>query len=321
MRGRGAAAAAGNVQVAGLRHAAQRGGHLLRQLVVLAHRVRQARVRIADDGHVAEAGDGFHERNQFLGAQRAVEAERRQRIVADGGMKGFERLARQRAAGAVAGRHRHDGGKAVLHLRQRVERGLGVERVEAGLDQDKVHAAFDEGGNLFAINVRHFVERQGPGRGVGQVGAHGQRLGGGADAAGHPDIPRRGVRSAAGNRGTQARQFGRLAVHPVFPLRDAVRAESIGFDDIGTGFDVGAVYPGDQPGLREVQRIEVPAAAFALEHRAHRTVEQQDPFLHRFPDIIVCFHSAKIRIILSVFKCFHPLFKCGLSFWKAWNFQ
>ena len=213
----------------------------------------------------------------------------------DGGVKGFQGLAGQGASGPVAGRNGDDGRKSIPDPGERIQRGFGVERVEAGLDEQQVDAAGDEGGDLFLVDGRKVIERKGTTAAVGQVGRQGQRFGRGADTAGYPDFPAGPVRFRAGKAGTGQRHFGGPTVHAIFFLRDPVAAERIGFDDIGAGLDIGAVYAGHQIGLRQIERVEIAAAAAALEQGSRRTVEQQDPLPHHLSDIIVHFHAAKVR--------------------------
>ena len=292
---RGAAAAADDVQVSGLRHPADGDGHLFRPFVILAHRIGQAGVGIADDGDFAESGHAFDERNQFFRTQRAVEAERSEGIMPDGCIEGFECLAGERASVPVARRDRHDDGEAGCHLRRGIEDGFRVERVETGLDEQQVDAAFDKGSDLFAVNRRHLVEREGTGCGIGYIGTECQRFGCRADAAGDPHRARGGICLPAGDAGAFPCEGGRLAGESVFLLGDAVGTECVGLDDVRPGRDVGAVYACHDFRLIQVECIEIAAQSPALEHRAHRPVEQQDALLKGYPYVLVCFHDANVQ--------------------------
>ena len=293
-----AAAAAYDVHAAGQGGFPDGFGHLSGQFVILAHSVGQAGVWIADHGKVANAGEVFYQGHQPFCSERAVEAEGQKGIVPDCGQECFDRLSGQGPSGAVAGRDGDDGRKAGAYLRERVQRGFRIEGVEAGLDEDQIHAAFDQCRYLLAVDFCHLVECQRQGCLVGQAGAEGQRFCCRSDAAGHPYLvpfAYSPVCLAPGDTGPLAGELSRPTFQAVFPLRDAVAAEGVGLDDVGAGLDIGAVDRCDQFRFGKVECIEVAAFPVALQHRTHRSVEQQDPFTQGQPDGIVFFHVAKIR--------------------------
>src|SRR5262249_18502533 len=86
----------------------------------------------------------------------------------------------------------------------------------------------------------------------------------------------------------------------VVRLRDRVRAEGIGLDDLGAGFEIRAVHALDDRGLRqreqvvvalEVRRVarELPAPVVLFlelvreDHRPHRAVDHDDPLAEPLP--------------------------------------
>ena len=70
------------------------------------------------------------------------------------------------------------------------------------------------------------------------------------------------------------------------PELDAVRAEGVGFDDVGAGADVFLMDLGDQIGLGDVQRVEalVDEDALRIEHRPHRAVTDEDAIVEGFDE-------------------------------------
>ncbi len=292
-----AAATAHDVHAAGLGSLPDGIGHLPGKFLVLPHGVGQAGVGVADYGEVADMGEVFNQRHQTFCTQRTVEAEGQEGIMPDGGQEGFDRLAGQGPSGAVAGRDGDDGREAGTHLRKRVQRGFRVEGIETGLDEDQVGAAFDKRCYLFAVHFRHLVEGQRLGGFFGQVGAQCQRFRRGSDTAGYPDLSPASqglVGLPPGDAGPFAGESCRLIFQSIFFLGDAVAAEGVGLDDVGAGLDVSAVDCGDKFRLGAVERIEIAALPVALQHRAHRPVEQQDPFPQGQPDSIKILHVAKI---------------------------
>ena len=276
---RGAAAAADDVDEPVLRHPPEGGGRLFGRLVVGAHLVGQAGVGVAADG---AAGPGSHvrdERGQFFRAQRAVEPEAQRPGVLHRPVERLQRLSGQGPSAAVAGRHgdQQRERSSLRNAADGVDGGLGVERVEAGLQQQRVHAAFQQPADLLRVGFGHLVEGIRPEGRVRKVLRQGQGLAGGADRAGHPDRPAGGVGFEPGQPGARPGEFARLRGAVVFRLGNAVGAEGVGRNDVRAGFDVGAVDVPDGLGTGQVERLAVAGQAVALEHRAHRSVQDQDP--------------------------------------------
>ena len=148
VRRRGAAAAADDVQEARLRELAQDARHVLGRLVVLAHLVGQAGIRVQRGVGLGDAGQLLDVRAQVLRAERAVEPDRERPGVRHRIPERADGLAGQRAARAVGDRagdhHRQPGAVPLEIVVDGEQRGLGVERVEDGLDQQQIDAALDQ---------------------------------------------------------------------------------------------------------------------------------------------------------------------------------
>ena len=256
MRRSGAAAASGDVhQPVHPRHL---GGHLGRRLVIPAQFIGQARVRIADERHVAESGDLLHERQHPVRAERTVHAESRERIVPHGREKGLQRLAGQGPAAPVGHGDRHDDRETIPHLLNGIQGRFHVQRIEGGLDEQDVHASLDEGRDLLPVTCRHVVETILPFCGTGHVRGKRQRLGCGADTARHPYLTARLFGAGTGDPGPGKRHFTGPFFQSVLLLGDPVRTESIGFDKIRTGFDISLMDRCDDIRPRQVQAFVVP---------------------------------------------------------------
>ncbi len=101
MIGRGAAAAADDIDEAGACEFADQARHIFRGFVVLAEFVGQTGVRIGADQRIGDAADVGDMRAQILGAERAVEADRDRPGVAHRIPERLRQLPRQQAAGFV----------------------------------------------------------------------------------------------------------------------------------------------------------------------------------------------------------------------------
>ncbi|CAM2147897.1 hypothetical protein PT2222_10327 [Paraburkholderia tropica] len=300
--GRGAAAAAGDVHETGRGELLQEprgvGGQFVEAGV--AHRVRQARVRVARHVGVAqlrEFGDiRAHERR----AERAVQAERERLRVTQRIPERLDGLTRENAARGVGdGARDHD--RQVLagvleQLVEREQRGLGVERVEDRLDEEQIAAAVHQRLGLLVVRAAQFLERHVARARIVDVGRDARGLRRRSDRA--RDEARLVGRRVLVARG--AREFRRLHVHldgefahAVVVLRHRGRAERVGFDDVRARGEILVVNLADDLRLREreqfvialdVARIVLEALAaisgfvelVALDHRAHRAVENQD---------------------------------------------
>jgi hypothetical protein len=149
---RGAAAAAGDVDEAGVGEFAQQGRGVFRQFVEagVAHRVGQAGVRVDADEGVGDLRQFFRIRAHQGRAERAVQADGQRLRMAHRIPEGGHGLAGQDAARGVgdgAGDHQRQArGIRMLAeiLVDREQRGLAVQRIEDGLDQQQVDAALDQ---------------------------------------------------------------------------------------------------------------------------------------------------------------------------------
>ena len=285
--GGGAAAAADEVHEAVLRHLLQRGGGLLGLLVVGAHLVGQAGVGVAAHGAVRPCGDVRDERGQVGGAERAVEAEGERPGVLDGAVERLQRLAGEGAPAAVGDGHgdeQREGGR-LGDAADGVEGGLGVEGVEAGLQQERVDAAFHQPADLLGVSRGHLVERDRPPGGIAEVLREGEGFPGRAHRPRHPNFAGGGVGLFSGQGCARPGEFARLRGAAVVGLRNGVGAEGVGADDVRAGVDVGAVDATDDVRMRKVERLAVAAEAVALEHRAHRPVQDQDPVAESLPEV------------------------------------
>ena len=220
--------------------------------------------------------------------------------------RNVERLYGLTGQGAAAlvddGDRNHDGKTDLLlgkDIVDRAERGLGIERVEDRFDEQKVDASVDQSSHLLRVGLSRFVERERPEPRVIDVRAEAQGLVERPDRAGH---------EAGLVRATRGRLFGETCgrdveivddvLQVVVGLRERVRVERVGFDDVGAGVQVLLVDPADHVGPRENQQIVVPLQALrmvakpvapevrffescALDHRTHRTVEKDDSFLDK----------------------------------------
>ena len=119
--GRGAAAAADDVDEAALGELLDQRRCLRRLLVVLAERIRQAGVRVAADVALDRARQLREVRAHLARAERAVEADAERLGVFDRQVERVEGLARERAAAAIGERGRD-------HHRQRARPSLRTLR-------------------------------------------------------------------------------------------------------------------------------------------------------------------------------------------------
>ena len=271
---RGAAAAADDVDEAGLGELADQPRHVFRRLVVLAEFVGQAGVRIGADQRIGDAADVGDMGAQIFGAERAVEADGDRLGVPHRIPERFRQLPRQQPAGLVGDgardHHGHVDAAFLGDFRNRVERGLGVQRVENGFDQQQIGAAVEQAVDLFAIGLAQIVEGDGAIAGVGNVGRDRSGAVGRAERAG--DETRLAVLGADA-LGGGAGEFCAVAVefigevrHVVVGLRDRGRGERVGRDDVGAGAQISGVDVLDRLRLRQDQQIVV-AADIAMEIR------------------------------------------------------
>ena len=228
--GRGAAAAADDVDEAGVRELAEQAGHVFRALVVAAELVGQAGIGIGADERVGEARDLGDMRAHLLRAERAVQPDRERRGVAHRIPERLRRLAGEQPAGAIGDRagdhHRHVDAACLRDLRDRVDRRLGVERVEDRLDQQQIGAAVEQSVDLLGIGLAQLVEGDGAEAGIRHVGRDRSGAVGRPDRAG--DEARAAVLGLRVSRGLLCQpgavdvEFVGVLLHAVIGLRDRV---------------------------------------------------------------------------------------------------
>ena len=227
--GRGAAAAADDIDQA-------RGGklfdqrrHRLGSFVVAAEFIGQPGIGISADQRIGDARQFGDVRAHFLGAKRAIEPDRQRRGMRHRIPERFRRLAGEKPPGAVgdrAGDHdRHADAACGEFLGDGVDRRLGVERVEDGLDQQRIDAAVEQAADLLGIGDAQRVEGDGAKAGIGHVGRNRGGAVGRPDRAGDETLAAVLVLRDGRSLARQPRAFGVELIgdlgHAVIGLRDA----------------------------------------------------------------------------------------------------
>ena len=300
--GRGAAAAADEVDETAVGEVAQDRGGLVRLLVVLAEGVRESGVRVTADEAVGESRDLRDVRPHLLGAEGAVEADEQRLGVPDGmpeRLRGLPGEGASRGVGDGAGDDDRPASSVLLEDRlDREDRRTGIQRVEDGLDEDQVGATVQKAPRGDLVGVDELFVRDVACARVVDVRRDGCRAGGGAERTG--DVPRsvgrlcrHGVTRAPGQPGGLVVQLVRQLRHLVVAQGDAVGVERVGLDDVGARCEILAVDGRDDLGLGEGEEVVValdvtrpfrePLSAItglvgpvALDGRAHGAVEHDD---------------------------------------------
>ncbi len=264
---RRAAAAAQHIEEPAGRELTEDGRGLLRALVVLAERIRQARIRVGAHEDVGYARQLLDVGTQLLAAERAIESDDGGPRVAYGIPEGLGGLTRERASRGVADRARDDDGQirrtVIQHGAHREQRRFGVQGIEHGLDQDHIGAALDEGAYRLRVAGHQLIEADiaksrivDVGRERGGAAGRSQRAGDEALPAGlRAHVVRHLAREA---RGAQI-EFPHQGLHSVVRLRHRAGVEGVGGDDIRSGEQVLAVDGGDDLGLGERQQVVIAA--------------------------------------------------------------
>ncbi len=223
VRGRRAAAAADEIQMAGMRELAQHLGSVFRRLVVFTEGIGQAGVGIHTDIGIREPRELFDVRTKLFDAERAVQADGDRPRMAHRRPERFHGLARERSPRRIGDRAGDDDGQ--VHA-GRIERGahrvdsrLGVQRVENGFDEDGVRAAVDEAARGVAVGLHQLIERDRAITRIVDVGRDGRRAAGRTQRAGHEagaaELRRLRIRDAA-------RQLHRFAIELIDELLQAI---------------------------------------------------------------------------------------------------
>jgi len=174
--GRGATAATDNVDEPVGCKADEGAGHAGRALVVLAKRVGETGVGVADDVGGGELGDVLDERTHLGRTEGTVEAEGKRARVRDRRHKRLARLSRERASTHVDDRARDERGHALVlgvGVKQLVDGekgGLGVEGVKDGLDEEHVRAAVQQADDLLRVGDDELLKGDVAIAGVGDLG-------------------------------------------------------------------------------------------------------------------------------------------------------
>ena len=259
--------------------------------------------------HIRHPRQLLHISAQFLRAECAIEADAERPGVHDADPERFSDLSAEGAtAGVRDGAADHDRHALVRrgeHLLDREQRGFRVQRVEDRFDQQNVgttiqQAARGLGIRSYQLGVRHVARRW-------IVDLWRQRCGaiGGPEHAGHVARTRRLTRlEQIGDIPRQSRAFDVQLVsqrlHAVIGHRDRGRVERIGLENVGAGKQIRGVNGTDQFRPRECEQVVVTAQiarpvsepratirglieALALNHGAHRTVEEQDALRQQLP--------------------------------------
>ena len=260
--GCGAAAAPDDVHEPVLRECAQVTARVARLLVVLAHRVRQPRVRVARDIRVGHPGEALQERAHLGRAERAVDARDQRPCVLDRHPERLRGLPREVPAAPVDRREREPQRQVGRHLARGDDRRLRVQRVEDRLDQEEIDATLGERRDLLCVCRAHLVERHGAKRGVVDLRGDGEGDVQRAECArDEPGTLRRPPRPLVGGGTRESRASERhlrgQTLERVVPLADARRGERVRRGQVCAGREVRVVDLGDDVRLREVQQVRV----------------------------------------------------------------
>ena len=297
VRGRRSAAAADDVDQAGLGELAEHPGGLGRRLVVPAEGVRQAGIRVRGDVGVGEPGQVGDVRAHLGRTERAVHADDERLGVLDRAPERLDGLPGQRPAGQVDDGHRDPQRQLGSDLAGGGDRGLAVQGVEDGLDQQQVDATLLERGDLLGVRVLHLLERHRPVRRVLDPRRQGQRDVQRADRAGD-ELAAELVGRLAGEPGTFDVHVADQRLQAVVGLADAGRGEGVRGGDVGAGRQVLPVDVQDHVRPHQVQQVgvtgdvvgvvEEPVALVvlggqlrALQHRAPRAVQDRHPLVQQ----------------------------------------
>ena len=308
MRRSRAAASADNIQQVRFRKLFEDASHHLRSLCITPELVGQSRIGMRAD-HERCLCRKFRDMGTHFGcAERTVEADGQQiGRMRNRNQKRLDVLPREHAPAGVAdcpGDHdRHTEPAFLKRGLDSIDRRLAVQRIEYGFDQQNVRPAVDQPRRGDSVSCRKFIERD---------IAHGRivdvrRHGGGASGRTHG--PRHETRFARIEPRTGIRRFPRDSrsgfvqlvnkiLKPVFLLRNGVRVESIGLDDIRAGFKIRIMDLQHRFGAGHAEHVVVALEFFPercemmsakvflrkplrLKHGAHCAVQNQDSFTER----------------------------------------
>ena len=268
------------------------------------------------DVDVGHARQFLHVGAQFLRAERTIEADAEGVGVHDADPEGFRDLPAEGAPAGIGDRpadhHRHPRMRARENLFDREQCRLCIQRVKDRFDEQNIGAAVEEAPRRFGIRGDKFLicnitrrriidfRRQRRGTvGRPKNACHVTR------ARGIAHLER--VGNLSGKPSPFDVQFVGDRLHSVVGHCDRRRVERIGLENVGAGVQIGGVNGADQLWLRECEQVVVPAQitrpvcksctaigrlveTFALDHGAHRAIEQQNALQQQVgQQCIACF--------------------------------
>ena len=222
--------------------------------------------------------------------------------MADRVIKRLGRLARKRPSRGIGDRagddYRQSHAAALECFFNRKEGRLGVQRVEHRFHEQEIDAALEQAVDRLAVRPEQPLEIDGAKTGIVDVRRDRPGLVRRPEHAGNEARPLRRARlplagGFARQLGAGAIHFARQALHAIVGKGDRRGIEGVRLDDVGARLQVLRVDVADQPRLGERQEVVMTAqlarpvakahAAVvllgeprALDHGAHRAVEQHD---------------------------------------------
>ena len=299
VRGRGAAAAADQVDQAGLGPLAQLRGGLVGRFVIAAELVGEPGIGVGADprlGDPRQVGDvGAHVGRP----EGAVEPDAERFGMSEGEPERLDGLAVEHAARAIGDGARDEDGQpgsgGLEHFVQRDQGRLGVQRIEDRLQENEIDPAVHQGLRRLAVGGAEGGKVDPPRARVVHVRRDREGLVGGPQCAGDEARPLGGgcgVRCLARDPGAGEIEGAHLAGEAVVLLGHAVRVEGVGGDDVGARFEEARMDVADD--LRSGDGEEVVVAGelavvigieraaevglaqrVTLDHGAHRAVQHQ----------------------------------------------
>ena len=235
-------------------------------------------------------------------SERTVQSDAEHIEAGNACQESLQRLSAQRPASQVThGDAQHQRQFPALlfhHAVGGIDGSLGVQRVEDGLHQQRVDSALDQRLNLFPVGLTQFIVGQVAGCGVCHVAAHRTGLVRGTHRTAHKPWPLGGgelVGHPAGHPCALVGHLPTVVLQVIVGLTDALAAEGIGRDKVGTSLQIAAVNVHNDSRARQVEHVvitrhhawhvaetfapEVPLRqAIGLNLSSHGTVEYQYPF-------------------------------------------
>ena len=216
-------------------------------------------------------------------------------------------LARQGATGTIGDRpgykNRHPQAALFENRLDRKNRRLGIQGIEYRFHHQAVDTAFEQSMRRNSIGVGELFEGDIAQARVIDIRRHRRGAIGWAKDAGDKSLPAAlpgdFIRCLPGDARRGQVEIGNSLFKAIVRLRRETGVEGIGLDNIRAGLEIGLVdFPDDMrpgqaqqvivAGQRLVVAFELPPAEVSLgqtvvlDHRAHRTIEQQDSLAQRF---------------------------------------